>query len=187
MDSDDFLPNDPGSLLDSEPALNVYPGISSDNEPVLHDDPRMNMDFPILPSESIYLSNLSTYQIKQAKSYYGEHIRNDGSYAIEVCIDRASDLLQGFPSVENCTLLRGKIQSRHIGRKIYFVYILYEDHNQGIQAIKHYCCNCIVGRRTVGCCAHIMSVIWYLSWARYENVTPPAQFLDHVLLTYENE
>lgn len=128
-----------------------------------------------------------TYQIKQAKSYYGEHIRNDGSYTIEVCIDRASDLLQGFPSVENCTLLRGKLQSRHIDRKIYFVYILYNDQYQGIQAIKHYCCNCIVGRRTVGCCARIMSVIWYLSWARYENITPPAQFLDHVLITYENE
>ena len=57
MDSGDFLPNDPGSLLDSEPALNVYPGISSDNEPVLHDDPRMNMDFPILPSESMHCIN----------------------------------------------------------------------------------------------------------------------------------
>ncbi|XP_028165267.1 uncharacterized protein LOC114356356 [Ostrinia furnacalis] len=33
------------------------------------------------------------------------------------------------------------------------------DSRSGMEAIlKHYC-NCIVGRQTVGCCAHIMSII----------------------------
>lgn len=52
----------------------------------------------------------------------------------------------------------------------------------GRDAIQQYYCNCIVGKRTVGCCAHVMTVIWYISWARFEqNITPPAQFLDDVL------
>lgn len=81
---------------------------------------------------------------------------------------------------------------RHISRKVYFVYILYHI-NEHInltreELIKQYYCNCIVGRRTVGCCAHVMTVIWYLSWARYqENVNAPAQFLDNILLTYDSD
>lgn len=110
-----------------------------------------------------------TYQLKQAQSYYGEHIRGDGSYTIEVCRDMASNLLEGFPSTDNLSLLRGKIHSRHISRKIYFVYILYENNRSGREAIKKYYCNCAVGRRTVGCCAHVMTIIWFLGWKRYQD------------------
>ncbi|KAF9822895.1 hypothetical protein SFRURICE_010424 [Spodoptera frugiperda] len=41
----------------------------------------------------------------------------------------------------------------------------------------------MVGRRTVGCCAHnIMTIIWFLSWARYQKIiNPPAEFLDHII------
>ena len=88
----------------------------------------------------------------------------------------------------NSNLLRGKIQSRHISRKTYFVYILYENNTNGRTAIKHYCCNCMVGHRTVGWCAHIITIIWFLSWARYQKIiNPPAEFLDHILITYESD
>ncbi|KAJ8708930.1 hypothetical protein PYW07_013534 [Mythimna separata] len=148
-----------------------------------------NVSFPRLEYSDLILIACGTYQLKQARSYYGEHIRGDGSYTIELCRNTASNLLEGFPLPSvNCSLLRGKIQSRHISRKTYFVYILYESNTEGRAAIKQYCCNCMVGRRTVGCCAHIMTIIWFLSWARYqEHVNPPAQFLDNVLITYESE
>ncbi|CAK1583783.1 unnamed protein product [Parnassius mnemosyne] len=46
----------------------------------------------------------------------------------------------------------------------------------------------IVGKRTVGCYAHIMSIIWYLSWARYQdNIVPPAQILDDILIIIEDD
>lgn len=33
-----------------------------------------------------------------------------------------------------------------------------------------------------GCCSHIMSIIWYMGWGRYQNnLTPPAQFLDTII------
>lgn len=144
--------------------------------------------FPTMEYSDLILIACGTYQLKQARSYYGEHIRNDGSYTIEVCREEAtSSLLEGFPSAQNATLLRAKIQSRHISRKIYFVYIVY-DNNEGREAIIQYCCNCIVGRRTVGCCAHVMTIMWYLGWARHQNnINPPAQFLDNVLLTYNSD
>lgn len=54
-------------------------------------------------------------------------------------------------------------------------------------ALAGYCCNCLVGRRTVGCCAHIMSVVWFLSWARHRvEVEPPASFLDDILLVRDD-
>lgn len=46
--------------------------------------------------------------------------------------------------------------------------------------ITMYYCNCLVGSRTVGCCAHVMTILWYLSWARFRSVEPPAPFLDDI-------
>ncbi|XP_028170363.1 uncharacterized protein LOC114360013 [Ostrinia furnacalis] len=51
------------------------------------------------------------------------------------------------------------------------------------RAIIGYCCNCIVGLRTVGCCSHVMSIVWYLAYARHlDNISPPAQVLDGILV-----
>lgn len=124
------------------------------------------------------------YQLlKQARSYYGEHIRFNGSYIIEVSRDPRNRTMEEVIFGSNCYLIRAKIASRHISRKVYFVYILVSNTEAGREAIKQYCCNCIVGRRTVGCCAHVMTVIWYLGWARHQsNICPPAQFLDDVLV-----
>lgn len=127
-------------------------------------------DFPQMEYNDLVLIPLGVYQIKQARSYYGEHVRQDGSYIIEVCREVDMELLRELQVTdsERIWLLRGKIRSRHISQKIYFVYILVDTTETGRAAIKQYCCNCIVGRRTIGCCAHVMTIIWYLSWARYQ-------------------
>lgn len=53
----------------------------------------------------------------------------------------------------------------------------------GRKGTVEYCCNCLVGRRTVGCCAHVMTMVWYLGWARYEhNISASAPFLDDVVI-----
>ncbi|KAJ8720583.1 hypothetical protein PYW08_006048 [Mythimna loreyi] len=138
-------------------------------------------------SELILIS-LGTYQIKQARSYYEEHVRANGIFEIEVCREVDSDLLRELSSTNNLYLVRGRIKSKHVSGKIYFIYILVDSSLTSKEAISQYCCNCIVGRRTVGCCAHVLVVIWYLSWARYQNtITPPAPILDDILIKYENE
>ncbi|XP_052742778.1 uncharacterized protein LOC112055836 [Bicyclus anynana] len=145
-------------------------------------------DFPQLTHSELILISLGIYQIKQARSYYGEHVRGNDGYSIEVCREVSSSLLQELSASNRSWLLRGRIQSRHISRKTYFVYILVDSSLRGREAILNYYCNCIVGKRTVGCCAHVMSIIWYLSWARYqENIVPPAQFLDDILIIIEDE
>ena len=49
----------------------------------------------------------------------------------------------------------------------YHVYIVAERNNEGKDAIKEYYCTYKNGARTVGCCAHIMAIIWYLGYAKY--------------------
>uniref|UniRef100_A0A2H1VBB2 SFRICE_028392 n=1 Tax=Spodoptera frugiperda TaxID=7108 RepID=A0A2H1VBB2_SPOFR len=91
-------------------------------------------------------------------------------------------------SVATAVLLHGYKVDTLVGKHILYTYILYENNTEGRTAIKQYCCNCMVGRRTVGCCAHIMTIIWFLSWARYQKIiNPPAEFLDLILITYESD
>ncbi|RVE40334.1 hypothetical protein evm_015016 [Chilo suppressalis] len=141
------------------------------------------VNFPRLTSNEMQLISLGSYQIRQARSYYGEHIRNDGKYVIEVCRETDSDLQSALSASSTSWLLRGRIKSRHISNKTYFTYILVDSALIGREAIIGYYCNCLVGKRTVGCCCHIMSIIWYISWARYQpDLVPPAQFLDDVVI-----
>lgn len=126
---------------------------------------------------------MGTYQIRQARSYYGEHIRFYGGYRIEVCREEIDVSEYGLRGSGDNTLIRGKIKSRHISRKQYYVYILIENNVSGREGITEYCCNCLVGRRTIGCCAHVMTIVWYLEWARYQDVIlAPAAFLDSVIV-----
>ncbi|KAJ8737012.1 hypothetical protein PYW07_000283 [Mythimna separata] len=82
-------------------------------------------DFPRLHYNELILVSLGTYQIKQARSYYSEHIRANGSFTIEVCREVDSSLLRELSTENSVWLLKGKIQSRHVGRKIYFVLFIF--------------------------------------------------------------
>lgn len=140
--------------------------------------------FPRLEYRDLILFAMGTYQIRQARSYYGEHIRFHGGYRIEVCSERIDTSVYNLRGTGETTLIRGKIKSRHVSRKQYYVYILIENNNCSRSSIVEYCCNCLVGRRTVGCCAHVMTVVWYLGWARHETniISAPADFLDEIVV-----
>lgn len=140
-------------------------------------------DFPKLGQVELKRFALCSYQIKQARSYYGEHIRQNGIYHIEVseAFEEELPLVLGT----NNYLVRGRIKSRHVSSRTYYTYILVnkdENVRDTLGAIVGYYCSCLVGKRTVGCCVHVMCIVWYLSWARYNNVSVPALFLDNVFL-----
>lgn len=73
--------------------------------------PQLN-SFPKLSIEQLKIFALGTYQIKQAVSYYGEHVRHSGTYIVEINqeVDEDVPLILGL----NNYLLRGRIRSRHI-------------------------------------------------------------------------
>lgn len=101
---------------------------------------------PSISEVETRLITLGTYQIKIAKSYTYEHIKEDGSYEIHVNEDIDS----------------ARIQSRHISAKKYY----YRIHcGEGVVLALY--CKCKAGSRVVGCNAHIFSVFGYLSYARH--------------------
>lgn len=133
-------------------------------------------DFPRMTYEELLLITLGIYHLKLARAYCHEHLRQNNNYMIE--------LYRHPEMIENKTLIRGRIQSRHVRLRQYYTYILTDPAQNGREGIDGYYCSCIHGRRTVGCCAHIASIIFYLAWARHEeNVNlATASFLDDVII-----
>ena len=130
---------------------------------------------PTFPSLSLsYLRGKACgkYQLKQAKSYTREHMTATGEYRIEVHKD-ADDLI------------RVRIQSRHVSAKKYFLWVRYSDSENADDPISAWYCQCKAGMRTVGCCAHVASVLWYLGYSRHaqnrEDGTPKRKLTSAVL------
>ncbi|KAJ8721100.1 hypothetical protein PYW08_006565 [Mythimna loreyi] len=132
----------------------------------------------------LILFALGIYQIKQARSYFGEYIRRNGSFVVELY---SETMVPGTLSSHESILIRGRIKSRHHSNKIYYTYILISARQDNWEnSIEGYYCSCICGIRTVGCCAHVMTIVWYLGWARHQNnVVAPASFLDDILIREE--
>lgn len=120
-------------------------------------------DFPSLSYEDLIMIAIGTYHPRIARSYCIEHINATGAYEIEFY--RHSETIN-INNLENNVLIRCRIQSRHVRRKEYFTYILYNRELEGRNAIIEYCCSCIHGRRTLGVCAYVMTIIYYLGWVR---------------------
>ena len=55
------------------------------------------------------------------------------------------------------------------------------DEEDGVEAVSGYCCSCPNGLRTVGCCAHVATVLWFLGFGRHQSEIPiSAAFLNDV-------
>ena len=56
-----------------------------------------------------------------------------------------------------------------------------DEEKDGVEAISGYSCSCPNGKRTVGCCCHIATVLCYLGFARHlPEIAYPASFLEDV-------
>ena len=94
------------------------------------------------------------YQIEQAKHYVDQHMNEHGGF--QFFIHKTAD-----------NLIRARLQSRHVAATKYFVWIKYTKD----ELIGWYC-QCKAGRRLVGCCAHVATLIWYFAYARHISYGP---------------
>lgn len=140
-------------------------------------------NFPRLSEEQVIHFALGTYQLKLARSYCSEHLQN-GLYIIETYRDNTLEDLAQYDINEEAWLLRGRIQSRHVRARKYFCYILINNINNNIT---QYYCTCLTGRRTIGTCAHVLSIIWYVGYARHEGFNEPALFLNSILIDDDDD
>eukprot|EP00732_Lithocolla_globosa_P004009 Lithocolla_globosa_v1_NODE_3469_length_1661_cov_21.691158.p1 type:complete len:267 gc:universal NODE_3469_length_1661_cov_21.691158:230-1030(+) len=108
-------------------------------------------DFPKITEEELQQTiTFGCYQLRQCRPYTEEHLNGDGDYELEYAPERDGDLI------------RVRVRSRHKNATKYFLWLRYSP-----EGVKGWYCQCKAGKRTVGCCAHVASVIWYLGHARH--------------------
>ena len=110
-------------------------------------------DFPKLSEEIIQKKiTLGSYQLNNCRSYLAEHFNSNGK--LEILINRNS-----IKDHDN-SILVASIQSRHIRKMKYGVVIAYKPDIKDITSIYSWTCTCKVGKRNVGCCSHVATIVF---------------------------
>lgn len=120
-------------------------------------------DFPRLTWDELRELTLGIYQLKQSQSYTQEHLNEKGIYSL-------------YTHREDDSVLRVQLRSRHTCAKNYNIWLKTEHNN-----ITQWYCQCKVGARVVGCCAHVASVIWFLAYWRHNSTEvkkPSTEYAD---------
>lgn len=101
------------------------------------------------------------YQLKRARSYAEEHSNTtqltdtDVDFSVEQCTENGNE-----------DIVRFRFRSAHKNSCVYQTYVQYNS----TEVIGWYC-TCIAGTRTLGCCSHIASAIWFLGYEHYQLTT----------------
>lgn len=121
-------------------------------------EPDIMTNFPTFPKleQSVIEEEVTfgTYQLKQARHYTDEHMEETGRFEL-------------FLHQRAAGLLRGRLQSRHKSSTKYFVWVQHDT-----TKITGWYCQCKAGMRTLGCCAHVATIIWFLGYGRHHGYKP---------------
>ena len=134
-----------------------------------------NINFPQLEIETIKKHiTFGTYQLKQCFGYLAEHFKINGSYKFKI----AEQLI----SEQNGKIILTEIHSRHSNSVKYKVFVKFVPNSNDHQTLE-WICSCKCGKRTVGCCTHVASVIYYLACGhRQEKIPIPGFRLKSLLI-----
>jgi len=130
-------------------------------------------NFPRLTLEHLRDLTVGVYQVYLAPSYIQDKIQRDEQeeFQLDELIDES-----GF--------IRVRLYSRFRNAAKYQLWIAYDnieknEHDNDIHDIIYgYYCTCEIGARSIGSCAHVASVLWFLGYALHEpNVLYPATSL----------
>ncbi|CAG5019892.1 unnamed protein product [Parnassius apollo] len=69
------------------------------------------VDFPRMDENELLLFALGVYQLKHAKSYYGEHVLDNGAFTIELSNELSNEDLAELQG-NDLWMIRGRLQSR---------------------------------------------------------------------------
>lgn len=126
-------------------------------------------DFPRLALECLRDLTVGIFQVSLARSYIQDKMQRDAQEEFQL------DSLFDEPG-----FIRVRVFSRFRNATKHQIFIAYDmrdedDVDDGREAILGYYCTCKSGTRTVGTCAHVASVLWYLGYARHQpNVHYPS-------------
>lgn len=132
--------------------------------------------FPRLTLDYLRELTVGVYQVRLSPAYIQDKILRQNAQEIEF-----DGRLQepGF--------LRARAFSRYSGANRYQIFIAFvdniqEEENNEDDLILSYYCTCKAGARTLGTCAHVASILWYLGYARFQNNVkyPSTRFLERM-------
>lgn len=131
------------------------------------------LDFPILDIDYLKDLTMGVYQLSLAASYIQDKVARDEAEIFELDEHRYEP---GF--------IRVRLYSRFRNSTRYQLWISYTvDNEVDNEPITGYYCQCFSGARTVGSCAHIASVIWFLGYARHQaNMRYPSDAILHAVV-----
>lgn len=134
-------------------------------------------DFPVLSLPFLADLTASKFQLNLAPSYVQDKIQNHEEEEFQL------DTHIGMPG-----FIRVRVYSRFRNNTKHQIFVAYqsseelEEQNEDDRILGYYC-TCRSGARTLGCCAHVASVIWFLGFARHqEGVKYPSASLLPVVL-----
>ncbi|CAF1320980.1 unnamed protein product, partial [Adineta ricciae] len=113
-----------------------------------------NFDFPQLDLDILREYTCGTYQLEQSAAYAKAHLyEHDNEFELQI-------------SPDDDPLIRCRLHSRHSNATRYFICIDYDKHDMNDPIKDHYC-QCKNGKRMLGCCGYVATVLWYLGYARH--------------------
>lgn len=144
--------------------------------------------FPRIEKENLPQITQGSYQLKQAKSYACAHkkakmTRYGVPFPCFACpchiTKRMFASIIAEKNIVEPVLVYTSMSSRFRSGKSHKSYILADAEKNGPDGIIGYYCQCQHGMRTVGCCSHIATTIYYLSYARHHGgIRPVAGHVD---------
>lgn len=138
--------------------------------------------FPKLSSADLKRISQGSYQITQARSYCQMNLAaNNNNFPVNVC---DATVCQRYcanflsASSNNPLLLWFNLPSRFVAARRHSIFILLEMNANGKYDLKEYTCSCKNGLRSIGCCSHVMAVIWYTLHIDHGEIRLPSRNLN---------
>lgn len=153
-----------------------------------NDENNSRLDFPKLTMDDLYYISLGPYQINNAVSYYAQH-QKESIFLVQKFEHKPKHRIPALDyssfgiSITNPLLIKAYMKSRFRSTKSHHIFVLVDKSKTGRETISEYFCTCETGSRTVGCCSHIMTVIWYLGYAQYNEIHIPNPNITNVSIT----
>jgi len=131
--------------------------------------------FPRLTLDELSEFTFGCFQLRLAPSYIQDNLQDSGE--AEYQLDHLRE-----PG-----LIRIRVRSRFRNATRHQLWIAFveppeDEEDEEHTPIQGYYCTCQSGARTIGCCCHVAAVIWFLSYARFEDGVryPSQRLLDKV-------
>lgn len=142
-------------------------------------------DFPVFDLEYLKDLTVGIYQINLAPSYIQDKLQRENQEELQI------EMLRDVDAMPEPGFMRVRIFSRFRNATKYQLWIAYQPHdaeNEVVdihgeeEVILGYYCTCKSGTRTLGTCAHVASVLWYVGYAQHQqNIKYPSTRLINVI------